>query len=678
MEMKKNLSKEELAKSIFLDNNVDLEKRVEDLLGRLTLEEKFTLSSGTHMWKTKPIKRLGIHSFKMTDGPHGLGALGSWFKKVTYFPVAICRAATWNPELSEQLGIAIAQEVRSINYHMLLGPGINIHRTPLCGRTFEYQTEDPYLNKKLAVSVVKGIQSQRIAACVKHYACNNQEHKRFSVSAEINERTLREIFLPAFEAVVREADVWSFMTAYNKVNGIYCCENKNLIKERLIEEWGFRGFVVTDWFGSRKATSTENCVNAGLTLDMPRGIVYNMEKMKRAYKEGKIAEKTINENVRRLLRVMFLVGLFDDKNKIPPGSRNSIEHQAIARKIAEEGIILLKNNENLLPLDIEKVKTVAVLGPNANKKMALGGGSSMVRPFYEVTPLKGLKEICKDKIKILKTPAEADIAIIFAGLNHKKHNDRENIDRIVLELPEDQIRLINNTVRENPKTIVVLINGSPITMNGWLDKVPAVVEVFYAGMEAGRVIADILFGKVNPSGKLPITFPKKLSDSPAHASIRTYPGVDKVYYEEGIFVGYRYCDTKNVEPLFPFGYGLSYTNFSFKNLKISNNKVSGDEKFTVKVDITNTGKLSGAEVVQLYVQDVEVSMERPFKELKGFKKIKLEPAEQKTLEFELGKKDFSFYDEKIKSWTAKKGAYNILIGSSSRDIRLRSKVQYLG
>lgn len=676
--MKKNYSKDELAKLPFMDNSLDLEKRIEDLLGRLTLAEKFTLSSGKMLWKTKPIKRLGIKSFKMTDGPHGVGALGSWFKKVTYFPVAICRAASWNPELSEQLGVAIAQEVRSINYHMLLGPAINIDRTPLCGRTFEYQTEDPYLNKKMAIPVVKGTQSQRIAACIKHYACNNQEHKRSSVSAEINERTLREIYLPAFEAVVREADAWSFMTAYNKVNGVYCCENKNLIKEKLIDEWGFRGFVVTDWFASRYATSTENCANAGLTLDMPRANVYKIERMKKTFDEGKITEEIVNENIRRLLRVMFLVGLFDDKSTIPPGSRNTPEHQALARKIAEEGIVLLKNNENLLPLDIEKVKKIAILGPNADKKMALGGGSSMVRPLYEITPLQALKEKCKNKVKISTSPAKADVAIIFAGLNHKKPNDRENKDRIALELPTDQIELINKTVEKNPKTIVVLINGSPIAMSNWLDKVPSVIETWYAGMEAGRAIVNVLFGDVNPSGKLPITFPKKLSDSPAHASTRSYPGDDKVYYDEGIFVGYRHFDTKNIEPLFPFGHGLSYTNFAYKNLKISKNKVSGNEKFTIKVDIINTGKLIGAEVVQLYVQDVESSVERPFKELKGFKKIKLEPAEQKTVEFELDKRDLSFYDEKNNSWAAEKGAFNILIGSSSRDIRLQGKVEYQG
>ena len=678
--MAKKYSKEELQGLPFMDINRALEERVEDLLGRLTLKEKFKLCTGRWwtLFHTKPIKRLGINSFKMTDGPHGVGALGTYFrKKTTYFPVAICRCATWNPTLSEEFGKAIAQEVRSVGYHMLLAPGVNIQRTPLCGRTFEYQTEDPYLNKVTAVAVVKGVQSQRIAACVKHYVCNNQDTNRMRVSSEVSERALHEIYYPAFKAAVREADAWSIMACYNRVNGIYGCEHKTLLKDTLIEKWGFRGFVVSDWFATKHTTSTENCVNAGLTLEMPWAIKYRKGRLRKALQEGKFTEETLNENVKRLLRVMFLVGLFDDKSSLPPGSRNTPEHLAVARRIAEEGMVLLKNDEDLLPLNIEKIQKIAVLGPNAKKKHAFGGGSSMIRSLYEITPLKGLKNKCEDKIDIISSPAEADVAIIFAGLNHKRGNDSEGKDRKRLELPEKQIKLITETAQENPNTIVVLINGSPIAMEGWIDKVPAVLEAWYAGCESGNVIADILFGDINPSGKLPITFPKKLEDSPAHKSHRTFPGNDTVHYEEGIFVGYRYFDTKNIEPLFPFGHGLSYTTFNYSNLQITPKQFSAKDKITVTVDIENCGKRAGSEVVQLYIQDVESSVERPLKELKGFKKVRLEAGEKQTVQFELTQQDFSFYDENDHCWKIEPGIFIIHIGSSSRDLRLHGNIEYI-
>ncbi|MHA1291868.1 MAG: beta-glucosidase family protein [Promethearchaeota archaeon] len=683
----------------FKDSSLDVEERVEDLLKRLTLEEKILLSSGKRLFFTKPIKRLGISSLKMTDGPHGVGSGIFYLKKMTYFPVAICRTATWNPELSEQFGVALAQEVRSVGRHIILAPGINIVRTPLCGRTFEYQTEDPYLNSVMAVAMVKGVQSQRIGACVKHYVANNQEFNRFKVSSEVSERALQEIYLPAFKATVKEADAWSFMACYNKVNGIHGCEHKLLIRDLLMKEWGFRGFVVSDWLATRFAKTIE-CANAGLSLEMPIAICYKKDKLMKAIEEKKISEEDFNDNIRRLLRVMFFVGLFDDETKIPIGSRNTIEHQALTRKIAEEGIVLLKNN-NILPLNINKIKKIAIVGPNADAKMGFGGGSSMLRPKYEITPLKGIKKICKGKIKIISSPEKADIAIVITGLNHKKFMDRENKDRIILDLPNDQIELINETVKANPNTIVVLINGSPIAMDDWIENVPAVIEAWYAGMEAGNAIADILFGNINPSGKLPVTFPKKIADSPAHKSFRTYPGLkrwesikegdvvvkhkyikinydheDKVYYDEDILVGYRYFDTKNIEPLFPFGHGLSYTTFDYSNLKIDKKKISGNEELKIMVDIKNTGNLDGAEVVQLYLQDVECSVKRPLKELKRFKKIFLKSGQKETILFSLKKEDLSFFDEQSKSWKAEKGLFKVLIGSSSRDIRLEGEFEY--
>jgi len=683
-------SKDQLTKLPFRNSELDLETRVEDLLGRLTLEEKFLLSKGkwNSVFHVNPIKRLGIKAYKMTDGPHGVGsAVLLKLIKTTYFPVAICRCATWNPQLSEAFGIAIGQEVRDLGFNMLLAPGINIQRTPLCGRNFEYQTEDPYLNSRTAVAMVKGLQSQRIAACIKHFACNNQEHDRFKISSEVSERALQEIYLPAFKATVQEADAWCFMACYNKVNGIYGCENKNLLTDRLRNEWGFRGFIVSDWFATRYTTSTENCINAGLSLEMPGlgaflGYVRSFPKfmkkgLRKALVEGKFTEETLNENIRRFLRVMFLTGHFDEKDKLPLGSRTTPEHIAVARKIAEEGIVLLKNDNNILPLNMENITKIVVLGPNADKKMAFGGGSSIVRGKYEVTPLKGLQNKCQGKLQFVKTSAEADVAIIFAGLNHKGGMDCEGSDRKSLDLPQAQIDLIKQTTQENKNTIVVLINGSPIAMDSWIDEVPAIIEAWYPGLEGGNVIADILFGNINPSGKLSITFPKKLSDSPAHQSPNTYPGTDKVFYEEGIFVGYRYFDTKNIDPLFPFGHGLSYTTFSYENLQIDKETMSEDDKISISLDVINTGERAGAEVVQLYLQDVESSAERPVKELKGFQKIFLGPGEKSSVNFELSKSDLSFYDETNSCWNAEPGVFRILIGSSSRDIRLEGEFKYL-
>ena len=674
--MNEEYTEQELSKLPFMNSELNLEKRVEDLLGRLTLEEKFRLSIGVQMFYTRPIRRLGIPHFRMCDGPHGIGPHSTGNTECTYFPVGICRTSTWNPDLAEEFGVALAQEIREIDYHMSLGPGINIIRTPLGGRNFEYQTEDPYLNKVMAIHIVKALQSQRIAACVKHYVCNNQETNRFTVSAEVGERALQEIYLPAFEATVRETDAWSFMTCYNKVNGVYGCENKNLIKERLREQWDFRGFVVTDWYATRWSESTEKAVNAGLTLEMPTAIKYKKTKLRKAFSEGKFSEDNFDENIRRFLRVMFLTGLFEDKSKLPKGSRNTPEHQAIARKIAEEGIVLLKNESDLLPLNIDTLKKIAIIGPNADKETAMGGGSSQVLPPYEVTPIKGMEDKCKGKIEITNTPSEADVVIIFAGLNHEHGMDSEFVDREFFNLPSEQIALIKKTVKENPKTIVVLISCI-VGMKDWIDDIPVVLQAWYPGMEGGHAIANILFGDVNPSGKLPVTIPKQLSDSPAHVSNRTFPGNDKVYYDEGIFVGYRHFDIKKIEPLFPFGYGLSYTTFTYKNLKINKKKVAKNDSFTVICEITNSGDRYGAEIAQLYVQDIECSVERPLKELKGFKKVFLKPGENKTVTFELDKNALSFFDEKSNSWKAEKGLFNILIGSSSRDIRLEGQIEYL-
>ena len=676
--MSEEISKSELLKLPFMNISLALEKRVEDLLERLTLKEKFKLCAGRRMWYTKPIKRLGIKPLAMHDGPHGVRVDEQGKTQSTYFPSTICRAATWNPELSEKFGIAIAQEVRDVGAQMLLAPGINIHRTPMCGRTFEYQTEDPYLNKKLAVSVVRGIQSQRIAACVKHFICNNQETNRFTVSSEVSERALQEIYFPAFKAAVQEADAWSIMSSYNKINGIYGSEHHHLLRDVLMNKWGFKGFVVSDWSAMNRTTSTESCINAGLTLEMPTLNKYFPSKMKKAFDEGKFTEETLNDNVKRLLRIMFLTGLFDEESTLPQGSRNTREHQILARKIAEEGMVLLKNEGDLLPLNMDKLRKIAVIGPNANIQTFLGGGSSTNFPPYEITPLEGLKQKCKGKIEIIDSPAMADVTVFFGGLRHIKGMDAEGDDKNAFALPPEQVELIKKTIKENSNIIVVMIAGSPVSMIEWINEVPAVLQAWYGGMETGNAISAILFGELSPSGKLPLTFPKYISDSPAHVSERTYPGDEKVFYDEGIFVGYRHFDTKNIEPLFPFGHGLSYTNFTCENLILSKEKLTGDEILTITVDIMNSGEYPGSEVVQLYIQDFESSVERPLKELKGFKKVYLKPGERVTTTFEIDKSDLSFYSENLGKWIVEEGNFNILVGDSSRDIRLQTTFEYLG
>src|SRR5271157_84791 len=663
----------------FWDSNLDVEARVADLLKQLTLQEKFSLCAGKSLFAMKPVPRLGIPILHMSDGPHGVGALGSHLKKMTYFPVGICRTATWNPALAEQYGRASAEEIRSIGYQMILGPAINIQRAPLCGRTFEYQTEDPYLNSRMAVAAVNGTQSVRVAACVKHYAANNQEFKRMRVSSEVSERALREIYLPAFEAAVREGNTWSVMACYNRVNGIYGCEHRDLLVTKLREEWGFRGVVISDWYAARPTSSTEACVKGGLGLEMPGGgSRYNQKRLATAFKASKFSEAELDSNLTGLLRVMILTGLLDDPKSLPAGARNTKEHFEISRKIAEEGIVLLKNEGPLLPLDINSVKKIAVLGPNVARKNGFGGGSSMIRAAHEITPLQGLKEKCKRKVKLVKNPADADVAVVVVGLHHcmLSHWDMEMYDKKSLAIPPAQVDLIQQTVTLNPKTVVVLVSGSPVEMDAWLEQVPAVVEMWYAGMEGGRALADILFGGVNPSGKLPITFPKRLADSPAHASERTFGGADKVFYDEGVFVGYRHFDARGIEPLFPFGHGLSYTTFAYDQLQINPAPVSGEGTVTVSLEVTNTGNRAGAEVVQLYIQDVEASVERPPKELKGFQKLFLAPGETQSATFELNLRDLSFWDEAANAWKAESGTFAVYIGSSSRDIRLQGEFDY--
>ncbi len=674
------------AEPVYLDDTTEIETRVSDLLSRLTLKEKFRLLTSPgrlRIYVTAPIKRLGIPAFKTTDGPLGVAMHSSGFKKNTRFPATVALAASWNRDLIHQVGVAMGEEVRAVGRHVLLAPGINIARTPLNGRTFEYFSEDPYLTKELAIPLVKGVQEQRIAACLKHYAANNQETDRRGSDSVVDERTLHEIYLRAFRAAVLEADPWTVMSCYNKVNGIYGSENKYLLRDILMDKWGFNGLVMTDWFASRSIETTDGCVNAGLGLEMPWPLRYKTKSLEKALNEGRFTEETLDDLIRRNLRVMMLTGLLDRPEKLPQGSRNTTEHQILARRAAEEGIVLLKNDGNLLPLNAENLERIGIHGKHMHKKFGglFKGGSSGVSPPHEVTPREGLANKLHGKIKLLPHDSFADVAIVFVGLDHGRGGDSESADRKSIHLPEDQVTLIKKTASVHERTIVCVIAGSPIAMDEWIEDVEAVLMCWYGGMKAGDAIANVLFGDVNPSGKLPLTFPKQLSDSPAHSTgdPKNFPGDEekRVFYDEGIFVGYRWFDEKNIEPLFPFGCGKSYTSFEFGDVQLSKPNLQGlDDKLSIKVGITNTGNTAGAEVVQVYAHDVQSTIERPPRELVGFEKVFLQPGETKSASILVKADDLAFYDVGKHDWTIEPGDFKFLIGNSSRDIYLDAEFTY--
>jgi len=664
--------------SLYLNEKVELEQRVSDLLKRLTLKEKLRLLSShgmLRMYTTSPVKRLGIPSFKTTDGPFGVAMHSSGLKKNTRFPATISLAATWNRNLAHEVGTAMGEEVRAVGRHVLLAPGMNIARTPLNGRTFEYFSEDPYLTKEMAIHLVKGIQSQRVAACLKHYAANNQETDRRCSSSEVDERSLHEIYLRAFRATVKEANPWSIMTAYNMVNGVYASENKYLLRDTLMEKWGFDGIAMTDWFASGTAKTAEGCVNAGLSLEMPWPNKYRLKNLENAYREGKFSDETLNDLVSRNLRVMFRTGLFDPPEILPTGSRNTPAHQDLARRVAEEGVVLLKNDKDVLPIDVDSVKRISLHGPNLSKKFGrlLSGGSSAVSPPHEVSPLEGMIAKCRGKVDLITNGTQADIAIVFAGLDHSRGKDSESKDRDSLNLNHEQVMMIKKVADEHPRTVVCMIAGSPIAVDEWLDDVEGVLMCWYAGMEAGHAIANVLFGDVNPSGRLPLTFPRRLEDSPAHytGSPRNYPGDEnrRVYYDEGIFVGYRWFDEKQIEPLFPFGFGLSYTEFELGSVHLDRETIGrSEDSLLVEVEVTNTGNRAGSETVQVYAEDIEATVNRPPKELVGFQKITLEPGQTKTVPVAVRADDLSFFDAEKHDWVLEPGGIKLLVGKSSRNI----------
>jgi beta-glucosidase len=655
--------------------DLEIHLRVEKLIKELTLEEKFLLLSNHdkhRAFSSTPIERLGIPSLEMTDGPLGV----SWHssnRRSARFPATICLSSTWDRNLSQLMGEAIGREAREAGKQLLLAPGVNIDRTPLNGRTFEYMSEDPYLTKEIAIPYVRGVQSQGVGACLKHFAANNQETNRRTSSSEIDERTLHEIYLRAFKEIVQEARPWSLMGSYNKINGKYVYENTELLRRILMEEWGFDGFVVTDWDATEHMHDAAICIKSGLSLEMPRPHCYRPELLRASFEKGEFTESMLDDVVRRFLRVFFLTGILNPKKHAYEIRGDSSQHPNLARRIAEEGLVLLKNDRGLLPLNIQRIRRIALLGPNLDVKFGRPqyGGSSAVVPPYEITPLQGIRERCEKKIDLVNDPSKADIAIVFAGLNHDKGKDSESEDRTSFDLPQDQVELIKKTARENADTIVVLVSGSPIGMDEWLREVPTVLEAWYPGMEGGRAIANALFGDVNPSGKLPITFPRRLEDSPAHSgkSNRTYPRDEdlKVYYEEGINVGYRFFDTMNIEPIFPFGFGMSYTSFEYQKLRVSKKKIkSMNDHLAVSIDVTNSGPANGSEVVQVYASQNQSGVQRPLRELVGFEKIMLRPRQTKSLSIAIRANDLAYYDSEKHRWHLAVGEVELQVGSSSR------------
>lgn len=820
----------------------DIEQRINELMEAMSLQEKVALLSGKNSWSTVEYKHLGISTLTVTDGPHGVRACdpgsGRKIEPATSFPTGVSMAASWNPELIERVGQALAEETKALDCDLLLGPCVNIVRHPLAGRNFESYAEDPYLAGQIGVGFIKGVQSQNVGTSLKHFACNSQEIERLRGSSVVDERALREIYLAQFETIVKEAKPWTVMCSYNRINGVYASENRYLLTDILRDEWGYDGVVVSDWGSTHTTVESKN---AGLDLEMPGPPKYYGHLLESATQNWQVDNEVVNESVRRLLRLLAKAGKIDGFQVTPACPRvNTPEHQRLAMELAEESIVLLKNDQNLLPFNPEQIQSIAVIGPNAAVASIGGGGSSFVDPPYRISPWEamqaklgakiklGYEEGCQNNLepfitrsndvtsaegmagygfrgeyflntdlsgsahlvrldpkidfwwftndvdkdfssrkfsarwngklavpdsarytfelthtgtcvlyvdgkKVLESgrPKDADgfraienqadielegghsynirveyfkpeteagavlrlrfgycrsqaasdqrieravelakqsdLAIIFAGMPEGK--ETEGDDRRDLELPGRQNELIRAIAKVNPRTAVVLYAGSPVTMP-WVDEVSTVLEAFYPGQEGGNAIVKILTGEVNPSGKLPVTFPVRLEDTPAFIN---YPGIREVLYGEGIFVGYRYYDRKAVEPLFPFGAGLSYTTFEYGPVQLQPRFKAGED-LPVSVTIKNTGHRSGKEVVQLYVRDLESTLARPVKELKGFAKVELNPGETKTVNFLLNPRSFAFYDPYRHQWVSEPGEFEVLIGSSSRDIRARGIV----
>lgn len=715
---------------VYLDETKPIEERIEDALSRMTLEEKVAMTHAQSKFCSPGVDRLGIPEVWMTDGPHGIRPEVLWDEweqagwtndSCIAFPALTCLAATWNPEMSLLYGKSIGEEARYRKKTVLLGPGVNIYRTPLNGRNFEYMGEDPYLAGKMVVPYIQGVQQNGVAVCVKHYALNNHEVNRHTSNIIVDDRALREIYLPAFKAAVQEGKAWTIMAAYNLYKNQHACHNQYLLNDILKGEWGFDGAVVSDWGGTH---DTEQSITNGLDMEFgswTNGLsngasnAYDNYYLANPYlkliKEGKVGTKELDDKVRRILRLIYRTEM--NRNR-PFGSMNSEAHYAAARKIAEEGIVLLKNENNVLPIDLVKAKKIAVIGENAVKMMTVGGGSSSLKVQREISPLDGIKARVGNRAEVVwvrgyvgdvtgeyngvvtgqnlkddrspeeliaeavKVAGESDYVIFIGGLNKSAGQDCEDADRKSLNLSYGQDEVIAALAKANKNLIVVNISGNAIAMP-WVNEVPAIVQDWYIGSEAGPALASILLGDANPSGKLPFTFPVKLEDNSAHALGEfVYERSNKVIdvrYNEGIFVGYRWADKqKKVKPLFPFGHGLSYTTFEYGKATIDKAVMNGDEVLTVTVPVTNTGNREGAEVVQLYISDLKSSLPRPIKELKGFEKVTLASGETKTISFMIDKEALSYYDDTKQAWVAEPGKFEAIVAASATDIK--SKVRF--
>ena len=817
------------------------ENKIEAFLEEMTISEKIALLSGRNPWFTVPIERLGIPSIAMTDGPHGVRTGGPGYDRMvstaTAYPTGVSMASSWNRELVERVGAALGEETRFLGCHILLGPCVNIVRSPLAGRNFETFSEDPFLAGQVGIAYVRGLQSQRVGASIKHYAANNQEYERHRGNSIVDERTLREIYLPAFEAIVKEAPPWTVMCSYNRINGVYASQHEILLRRILKEEWNFKGVVVSDWGAVH---DIHEPISAGLDLEMPGPARYFGRNLEAALDNWQVDERQVNDAARRILRLLFWAGVMTEED-LPKGSGDTPVHQQLARELAEESIVLLKNDQGRLPLKVEKIKKLAVIGLNA-KNVISGGGSSRVDPHHWVTPLAGLQAKLGEAVQIAYEPGydnrvnpmpvgaelfthpdgktqglkaelfsnidlsgepaltrvdpqirfwwagagpassvidekhysirwtgtftapetgetqfylnntgsgkvwldgdlileceitattnssadfdtqgaqatvmlekgksydflatfisgednpfalielsyipplgvtgnlltravsaakDSDAVVIVAGLSDAYES--EGYDRPDMGLPGGQDELIRAVVEANPNTVVVVNVGSPVEMP-WADDVDAILLSYYPGQEGGQALADIIFGDVNPSGKLTVTYPKRLEDNPAYIN---YPGWKDVRYGEGIFVGYRYYDAKDVDPLFPFGHGLSYTQFKYSELALPSEVMAG-ETFRVSVMVENAGSMPGQEVIQLYVRDEESTLVRPPKELKGFEKITLAPGEVKMVTFALGPRDLAYYAPHQCAWVSEAGTFEVQVGASSRDIRLRGQFE---
>ncbi len=695
--------------------------KIDSLVGQMTLEEKVGMLHGTSMFTTAGVERLGIPELKMADGPLGVreeisrdswAPLGADDDFATYYPAGAGLSASWNPEMAYLFGSSVGAETRARGKDVLLSPAINIIRTPLGGRTYEYFTEDPFLNKKLTVPFIVGMQENDVAACVKHYAANNQETNRDFVDVQIDERTLREIYLPAFKAAVQEAGAHSIMGAYNKFRGEYLCENDYMLNEVLRDQWGFEGIVISDWAAVH---TSAHSLKSGLDVEMgtpkPFDEFFLADPLLDSIKAGKISEAEIDKHVKRVLRVLYTVKSMGGEPRAS-GSLGTEAHFQDAYDIASESVVLLKNTKGLLPLKVEGVESIAVIGANATKKNALGGYGAGVKTKREVTPLEGLQnrlpesveirhaegyleryapkseavfgDVTQDRVQTideldpdllqeaLEVAANADLAVIFAGSN--RDYETEASDRADLNLPFGQEALIEKVLEVNPNTVVVMIGGAPFDIGRISEKSSALIWSWYNGSEGGNALADVLLGTVNPSGKLPWTMPRSLADSPAHAT-NSFPGDSVVSYEEKLLVGYRWFDTKNIEPLYPFGYGLSYTNFEIKGVRPDKELLTDQDTLYIRVEVANTGPADGKEVVQVYASAPASSVDRPARELKGFQKVFVPAGETKTVTIPIPVSELAWYNASKGAWEVEPTRYEFSVGNSSRNLHATFGVQ---